>query len=233
VRASDPGRHAGPGAAVHRTVRHAVEVVALPAAHHVVDGEDDLLAVTHHGRVDERRERLRVVGRVPADEHDRVERPAVRGAQRHPPEVEQVEQVRVAELVRQGHGEDVEGPQRAVGLEREGRDAVLALQRLEVDPRGVGPLRERGRALVEHLVEDLDALVGLADLVGVGVAQQPPAVGGLPGGDDLVVLAADVLRGLADLRQQRLERVPVARRAGGAAPGTGGWRAARQGRAAG
>jgi hypothetical protein len=41
---------------------------------------------------------------------------------------------------------------------------------LEVGPGGVGALGDRVVALVEDLVEDLQALVGQADLVGVGVA---------------------------------------------------------------
>jgi hypothetical protein len=111
----------------------------------------------------------------------------------------------VAELVRQRDGEDVERPQRQVLLEREGRDAALAHPLLEVDPRCVGALRERRRTRVEDLVEDLDALVRLADLVGVGVAEEPAHVHAPPVPHDHVVLAADVLGGLADIREQRLE----------------------------
>ena len=44
---------------------------------------------------------------------------------------------------------------------------------LEVGPHRVGALGEDPVALVEHLVEDLHALVGQADLVGVGVHQRP------------------------------------------------------------
>ena len=64
-------------------------------------------------------------------------------------------------------------------------------------------------ALVEHLVEDLDALVGQPDLVGVGVHQGPadgrtvaPAVPLLDRG---VQLAADVLDRLGHRRQPGLE----------------------------
>ena len=69
----------------------------------------------------------------------------------------------------------------------------------------VGALGEHPVALVQHLVEDLDALVGQADLVGVRIAQRPPDVGAVPVLDDRADLAADVLDRLAHARQQRLK----------------------------
>jgi hypothetical protein len=60
-----------------------------------------------------------------------------------------------------------------VGVDREQRDALAAHDGLEVAPGGVRPLGDGVVALVEDLVEDLQALVGKADLVGVGVGQQP------------------------------------------------------------
>ena len=89
------------------------------------------------------------------------------------------------------------------------RHPVLAHQGLEVGPHGVGALGEGVGPLVEHFVEDHDALVGHADLVGVGVHQRP-AHGGVAGDvpllDGGVQLAADVLDRLAHLLEQRLER---------------------------
>ena len=61
----------------------------------------------------------------------------------------------------------------AVRLDREQGDAVRAQLGFEVDPRRVGPFGRRVIAFVENLVEDLEALVGQADLVGVGVDEQP------------------------------------------------------------
>src|SRR5581483_5847139 len=67
----------------------------------------------------------------------------------------------------------VERPDRAVGVHGELRNGGLAHQGLEVRPDRVGALGEHPVALVEHLVEDLDALVGLADLVDVRIEQRP------------------------------------------------------------
>ena len=154
-----------------------------------------------------------------ADEQDRVVGGAIRRPHRDPGEVQQVEQVRVAELVRERDGEHVERPHGTVRLEREGRDPLATHDVLEVEPRVEGPLGHRRRTLVEHLVEDLDALVRLPDLVRVRVGHGPAGDGRVPGRGHGVVLAADVLRGLAHLHEPRLERGPHAggcdRRGGG------------------
>src|SRR5450755_1718032 len=80
-----------------------------------------------------------------------------------------------------------------------------AHQLLEVGPDAVGALGQHAVAAVEHLVEDLDALVRDADLIGVRVHQRPPHFGCVPVLDDRVQLAAHVLDGLADRWQQRFE----------------------------
>ena len=80
---------------------------------------------------------------------------------------------------------------------------------LHVRPHRVGALGHDPVALVEHLVEDLHALVGQPDLVGVGVHQRPADRLALrravPLLERRVQLAADVLDRLRDRREQRLE----------------------------
>ena len=102
------------------------------------------------------------------------------GVQRDAREVERGEQVGVAELGGEADAEDVERADRAVRVDGERGHAVLAHQRLEVGPNRVATLGQRVGPLVEQLVEDLDALVGQADLVGVGVEQRPADGRGLP-----------------------------------------------------
>src|SRR5580700_3179531 len=82
---------------------------------------------------------------------------------------------------------------------------MFAHECLEVGPHGVGALGEHAVALVQHLVENLDPLVGQPDLVGVRIAQRPPDVSGVPVLDHGANLAADVLDRLAHARQERLE----------------------------
>ena len=92
-----------------------------------------------------------------------------------------------------------------MGVDGELRDAVLAHQRFQVGPHAVGALGEHALALVEHLVEDHDALVGQPDLVGVRVHQRPADVAGVPVLDGGVQLPADVLDRLLDVREKRFQ----------------------------
>ena len=183
--------------------------VLLPLADDLGDRQHDLLAVAEHGGVEEVGDRLRVERRVPAGQHDRVLVGAVLRVQRDARQVERVEHVGVAELGGEAQAEHVEGGDRSVAVDRELRDCpkiiTVAHHLLHVGPHRVGALGEDPVALVEHLVEDLDALVGQADLVGVGVHQRPPDLDGVPVLDDGVQLAADVLDRLGDRRQARLQ----------------------------
>ena len=99
--------------------------------------------------------------------------PAVLAAHRDAGEVDAVQDVRVDELGREVEREDVEVAGGAVGVDGEQRRPVRPQLGLEVDPRRVGALGRRVVAFVEDLVEDLEPLVGEADLVGVGVDEQP------------------------------------------------------------
>ena len=135
--------------------------------------------------------------------------PRSHGVHRDAGEVERVEHVGVAELGREAQAEHVEGTHRAVAVDGELRDVVLAHHLLHVGPHGVGALGHDPVALVEHFVEDLHALVGQADLVGVGVHQRPAdgraVLGAVPVLDRRVELAADVLDRLLHGRQLRLQ----------------------------
>ena len=188
----------------------------------VGDVEDGLLAVAEHGGVDEVGDRLRVERAVAADQHDRVVVGAVLGVQRDAGQVERVEHVGVAQLGREADAEDVERADRPVGVDGELRHVVLAHQRLEVWPHRVGALGQDVGLLVEHLVQDHDALVGQADLVGIGIHQAPADVGAVPVLDGGVELAADILDRLLDSRQQRLKAGEQGLdRHGGTTSGTG------------
>ena len=179
--------------------------LGLPLAHDLGDREHDLLAVTEHGGVDEVGHRLGVEGGVTAGEHDRVGLGPVDGVQRDAGQVDRGQQVRVAQLGREGHAQQVEGADRAVLVDGELRDPVRPHLLLEVRPHRVGALGQDPVALVEDLVEDLDALVGQADLVGVGVHQRPAHLGALPVLQRRVELTADVLDRLLHRGQHRLQ----------------------------
>jgi hypothetical protein len=142
---------------------------------------------------------------VPAGHDDRVGLVAVDRVQRDAGEVEGLEQVGVAELGGEADAQQVEVGDRAVGVDGELADAVLAHQGGEVGPDGVGALGQGVGPLVEHLVQDHQALVGQPDLVGVGVHQRPVDGDVVPRLDLRVQLAADVLDRLLHLREERFE----------------------------
>ena len=142
---------------------------------------------------------------MPAGEHDRVVLGAVGRVQRDAGEVELLEHVGVAELGRERQAEHVEALDRAVAVDGERRHARLAHEAGEVGPDAVAALGQHARLLVEHLVEDHDALVRQPDLVGVRVHDRPADVALLPGLDLAVELPADVLDRLLHLGEQRLE----------------------------
>ncbi len=180
----------------------------LPVAHHLGDLGDDLFAVAEHDQVDEVGDRLRVVGAVAPHHDERVLGPSVGGTDRDARQVDAVEEVRVGELGRQVEAQQVELAGGAVRVDREEREPPVAHERLEVDPRCVGALGEGVVALVQDLVEDLQTLVGQADLVGVGVDEQPPDVALAGLGTLRTVLQADVARRLLHMGQEGLERGP-------------------------
>ncbi len=188
-------REVGPIPGPGPTFQAATRVVHLP---------DGLLPVPEHEAVDEVGQRLGIEGAVAARHHQRIVGGPLGGPDRHSGQVDQVEDVGVDQLGREVEGQDVEVPGRQVVLEGEEGHAGRAHGRLHVHPGGVGPLGGGVLPLVEDLVEDLEPLVGQADLVGVGVDQQPRhrtvgVVGNLG-----PQLPPDVAGGLGDLGQKGL-----------------------------
>ena len=122
-----------------------------------------------------------------------------------PGQVKRGQQVGVAEFGGEGDAEHVEGGHRAVRVDGELRDAVRPHELFQVGPDAVGALGEHARLLVQHLVEDGDALVGLADLVRVRVEQRPPDIGLIPHLNGGIHLTPDILHWLAHQRQQGLQ----------------------------
>ncbi len=175
---------------------------------HLGDLADGLLPVAEHETVDEVGERLGVERAVTSGDHDRMAGTPFDSTHRHPSEVDEVEDVGVDELGGEVEGQDVEGGRGQLVLEREEGDPRRAHGGLHVDPGRIGPFGHRVVTFVQDLVEDLETLVGKADLVGVRVDEEPgdlprPVLAGL-----CAVLAADVAGRLCDLGQQRLDLWP-------------------------
>ena len=194
-----------PAQAVARALRFRPD---QPIPQHLVDLAHHLLAVAQHEGVDEVGQRFGVEGAVPTGQHQRVGGAPLGRVQRHTGQVDEVHHVGVDELGRQVEGEHVEGGRREVLLDAEEGHPGPAHRLLQIDPGGIRALGHRVRTLVEDLVEDLEALVGQSDLVGVGVEQQPGHLPRAVIGVDRTLFAADVARRLGDLRQQPFELGP-------------------------
>ncbi len=96
---------------------------------------------------------------------------------------------------------------RWVSTENSGTSGA-AQERIEVAPRRVRAFGDGVVALVQDLVEDLQPLVGQADLVGVGVSEQPRhPVFVVPGGCG-TVFAPDVSSRLLHPGQERFDPRP-------------------------
>ena len=199
-------REPAPGQLEERLL--AVPAFGLGGAQQVGDAEDRLLPVAEHDGVEEVGDRLGVERGMAAGDDERMLTRALARLLRDSRKVERDEEVGVAELGREADAQHVERADRAVALDRELADAVLAHERLEIGPDAVGAFGEDAGLLVQHLVQDHHALVGQADLVRVGIHQAPPHVSGVPIRQLRVQLTADVLHGLAHLGQQRLEARP-------------------------
>ena len=145
---------------------------------------------------------------MPAGRDEGVGVGALRAADRHAGQIDAVEDVGVDQLGREVEGQQVEVGRGPVGVDTEEGQLAAAHLRFHVDPGRVRALGHRVGTLVQDLVEDLEALVGQADLVGVGIDQQPRRLVGRVDRVLGAVFAADVPGWLADLAQQRLDPRP-------------------------
>jgi hypothetical protein len=111
---------------------------------------------------------------------------------RHTSEVDAVQHVRVDEFRRQVEGNDIEVTSRAVCINRKEWQVVLTHLGFEIGPGRIGTFSHSVVAFVQDFVQDLQALIGEADLIGIRVCQQPAdhTVGVF--GLDRAVLTADI-----------------------------------------
>ena len=118
-------------------------------------------------------------------------------------QVNGVEHVGVAQFRREGDRHDVEIANWPVSVESELGDPSRPHVLLHIRPHRIGALSQDPITLIEHLVEDGHALVRLANLIRIGIHQDPADISVLPFLDDAVVLPAHILDGLINSGQQR------------------------------
>ena len=210
ARALRPGTHTpGTAASARRRASRLPAVIASTIAARLV------LRLADEEGVEERCQRPRVGDGGAAAEDDGVFPIPLGGVQRHAGQVEHLEHVRVAELVREREAPEVALADRRERLQRPQRDAAGAHEVGHVRPRAVGPLGEGRRGVVDLTVEDLERRVGDPDLVHVRIGQYDAGV--RPGLDAGVELTARVAPGARDARQKPryLIRRPISEEARG------------------
>ena len=165
----------------------------------------DFLPVAQHEEVEKVGDGFRVAG-AGAAAHDEVFQvmPVLR-EQRDAAEFEHVETGRERHLVLEGEPDEVELCEGRTGLEREQGQAHFAHLFLHVEPGREDPLAVGVLPLVDEVVEDLDAEVGHADLIGVGETEREAQVDCRRVLLDAVQLPADVTAGFLHEGQDLLE----------------------------
>ena len=175
---------------------------ALPRRDDLGDLADRFLAVADHERVDEIGHRLGIERAVPTGHDDRVLGATVLGPNRDAGQIEALEHVRVHELGGEPERHQVEAAGVVVGVDREEWHRGAPHLGRHVQPGRVGAFGERIVAFVEDLVQDLEPLVGQADLVGVGIDEEPGGEIGPMLRPEAPPLHPDVPSGLLDLGQE-------------------------------
>ena len=137
---------------------------------------------------------------------ERLRRVAMLGTYGHAGEIDAVEDVRVHEFGRKVERDHIELGCRPVGIDREQGQSPCPHERFEVEPGCVGALGDHVGPLVEDLVEDLEALVGQADLVCIGVRQEPGDLARAVFRSQRSQLTADVRAGFCTLAKSGSSR---------------------------
>ena len=114
----------------------------------VVDG----LPFSDVEHVEELRDRLRIVGTGSPADDNRYRFVPLRGLERNPGQVQDLQHIRVAELKLQRDPQEIEVPDRILRLQCKKRDPSLPQYFVQVQPGGVHPLTPGVLPAVEHIV---------------------------------------------------------------------------------
>ena len=165
----------------------------------------DLFPVSEHEEVEEVRDGLRVAGTGPAAHDEVFEVVPVLREQRDTAQFQHVEARGEGHLVLEGEPDEVELRKRGARLEREQGQADASHLLLHVEPGREDPLAVGVLPLVDEVIEDLDAEVGHADLIGVGETERKAHVDHCRVLLDTVQLTTDIAAGFLHEGQDLLE----------------------------
>ena len=158
-------------------LRHGAEkfrsapALAFGAAIELQNFRRALLALADGEEIDEIRQRLRVIYACAARKDHMLQSRAVGRMQRHAGQAQHIEHVRVAHLIADGKGNEVELRHRVAALKRIQRQAVCAHGILHITPRGKDALTPHALHAVHDRIEDAHAEIRHADLIGIRKAE--------------------------------------------------------------
>ena len=87
--------------------------------------------------------------------------------ERYAAQVQDLQNIRVAQLILQSYSEKIKLPDRILGLEREQRDLLLPHDLIQIDPRRIDPLTPCVGSIVKHLIQDLNSEMGHPYLIDI------------------------------------------------------------------
>ena len=128
----------------------------------------DRLSLSDIEKVKEFCQRLRIVGAGSPSDHNGVFPGPVRGVQRDPGQIQDLQDIGITHLILDGDPQEVKVPDGILGLQGEKRDLLLTHNGVQIRPGGVHPLAPYVLPAVEHIIEDLDPQMRHADLINVG-----------------------------------------------------------------
>ena len=129
--------------------------------------EDDVRKLRH---------RLRVAGAGAAKGHNGGQRLSIHGTQRHPRQIQHIQNIGIRQLVLHGKADHIKVLDRIAAFQGKQRFAVGAHQRLHIVRRGKHPLAPSVLPRVGHAVKDFHSQVAHTDLISIrktkGIAQR-------------------------------------------------------------
>ena len=171
----------------------------------VEHGVEGGLGVADEDGVEEVGHRFGVGGARAAADDQRFILGAFDGAAGDAGEIEEIRNVDVVELGLERDADDVEIGDGVVGLEGVEGKIGSAERRRHVGHGGEGPLGQGVVAAVDEVVEDPGALVGHADLVGVGEGEGDPQRDAVPRLAGQVAFETEIARRALDGGQDRVQ----------------------------
>ena len=181
------------------------EPLALACAHAFDEFHHHFLAVANLEGVDEGGKRLGIECTGAAGNDERIAFTALAGAQRNVGQIEHFQHVGIAHFVLQGEAHDIKMIHRRARLNGKERQILPAHGVGHIGPGHECALAQRPGALVDDMIQDFDAKMGHAHLIGIRKAKGKGDLGLIKGLADGIHFAARIARGFQNRVEQTFE----------------------------